>query len=431
MAKKKKKEKLLFQSPKGMRDIMPNDQFYWDKVRGAINKVAEIYGFSRIDTPIVESAELFERSGKATDIVEKQMFFLKAKGGDRLVLRPEGTAPIVRAYFEHGLAKAPQPIKLFYFGPMFRYEQPQAGRFRQHYQAGFEILGGDANPVYDAEAILASYGLMEELKIKNLVVKINSLGCRQCRPLYVKKLQEYYRKRKNLICKDCRYRLAIRPLRLLDCKKEKCVELKSGAPLIVDKLCRDCREHLKEVLEYLDGVSLPYSLDPYLVRGLDYYNKTVFEFFLATEEENKPNIALGGGGRYDYLSEMIGVKRLAATGSSIGAERLIEAMKFYKPTVAKKEAEVFLIHIGKEAKKKGFVILEQLRRAGIRAMEIFGKESLRSQLRVADSKKSRLALIFGQKEVFEESIIIRDMEGGAQETVPLKKLTEEVKKRLR
>ena len=427
----KKKIKLLFQSPKGMHDILPGEQFWWEKIRKAANKVADFYNFLRIDTPIVEAADIFERSGKGTDIAEKQMYSLKMKGGDQLVLRPEGTAPIMRAYLQHGLSKFKDPLKLFYFGQMFRYEQPQQGRFRQHNQVGFEIIGSTNEPIYDAQVILALFRLIEELKIKNLTIQINSIGCRVCRPAYVKKLQSYYGSQKDKLCRDCQRRLKTRPLRLLDCKQEKCAGMKDSAPIIVDRICNICKKHLKDVLEYLDEISLPYTLNPYLVRGLDYYNRTVFEIFSESSA-----IALGSGGRYDYLSEMLGGKKTFAVGGSVGVERLVETMKSQgilggQRSGRKSDAKVFLVHIGEEAKKKNLVLLESLREAGIKTMEMFGRESLGSQMKAADKERAALALIMGQKEVFEESVIIRDMGSGAQEIIPLKKVAEEVKKRLK
>lgn len=428
MKKSESKKKILLQSPKGMHDILPNEQLYWEKIRRAARKIAEAYDFLRIDTPIVESAEIFERTGEATDIVEKQMFFIKAKGGGKFVLRPEMTAPVIRSYFQHNLSKLSQPLKLFYFGPLFRYEQPQAGRYRQHYQAGFEIIGGEDEPSFDALAILVSFRLLEELKIKNLIVHINSIGCRQCRAAYTKKLQEYYRTKKDKICKDCLRRLPIRPLRLLDCKNESCHPVKAEAPLIIDKLCASCKKHFKGVIEYLDIVSIPYSLNPYLVRGLDYYNRTVFELFSETENSNT---AIGGGGRYDYLAEMLSWPKTNAVGGSMGIDRAVEIMKHQGiAPLPKTEIKVFLIHIGDEAKKRNFAIFEELRKAGIQATESPGKESLKAQLRAADKAGVLLTLIIGQKEVFEESVIIRNMKTGNQETVPLQKVVDEAKKRL-
>ncbi len=428
-AVKSKKEKVILQSPKGMRDILPNDQPFWEKARKSVNKIADSFNFLRIDTPILETADIFERTGTGTDIVEKQMYFVKSKGENRLVLRPEGTPSVMRAYIQHGLSKISQPIKLFYIGPVFRHEQPQSGRFRQHHQVGFEILGGNSDPIYDAVAILILFRLLEELKIKNLIVQINSIGCKSCRSAYVKKLQEYYRNKQSKICKDCHQRFPVRPLRLLDCKNETCAQIKTGAPLIIDRLCNNCKNNLKAVLEHLDELKVPYSINPYLVRGLDYYNGPVFEIF--TEQSSEINFALAGGGRYDYLAEMLGGTKTFAVGGGMGMERAIEVMKFQQLAgLAKNELKVFLVHIGNEAKKKNLIIFEELRKAGIKVSESFGKDSLKSQLRVANKANAILTLILGQKEVFEETIIIRNMKTGVQETVPISKVVEEVKKRL-
>lgn len=429
-AKRDSKDKAqIFQSPKGMHDILPQEQPWWEKVRGVVKEIAEFYNFSRIDTPILESIDIFERTiGEATDIVEKQMFVLKSRGKDKLVLRPENTAGIVRAYLQHGLSRVSQPIKLYYLGPFFRYEQPQAGRYRQFYQAGFEIIGAEQDPIYDAQIILATFRLAEELKIKNLIIQINSIGCKNCRPAYKRKLQDYYKTRQNKICKDCKRRLFINPMRLLDCKNEECEKVKENAPIIVDHLCTACRSHFKATLEYLDVLALPYTLNHHLVRGLDYYNRTVFELFV-----EGPNIALGGGGRYDYLGEMLGAKKaiMPAVGVALGIERLIEAMKSQEINVASKsKAKIFLIQMGDPAKKKAITVIEEFRRGGLRIIESLGKDSLNAQLKLADKEGVEIAMILGQREVFEDSIIIRDMKSGVQETVPLIKAVAEVKKRL-
>ncbi|MFA5098651.1 MAG: histidine--tRNA ligase [Candidatus Paceibacterota bacterium] len=427
--KPEKENKNSLQSPKGMRDILPSEQPLWEKVKKASQDTAGFYNFLRIDTPILEKTEVFERGvGVSTDIVEKEMFNVKTKGGDRLVLRPENTAGIVRAYFENGMSRMPQPTKLYYFGPFFRYEQPQAGRYRQFHQYGFEILGGEDDPVYDAQIILAGIRSLEELKIKNLSLQINSVGCRNCRQVYRRKLQEYYRRFSGKVCKDCKRRVSINPLRLLDCKNEKCLPIKEDAPAMINYLCAPCRSHFREVLEYLDSLSVSYSLNNFLVRGLDYYNRTVFEIY-----SESSLAALGGGGRYDYLAELLGVKKsgLPAVGASFGVERIIELMKTLEINgLVKPKAKVFLIQIGKPAKKKAFSLVEEFHKAGIKVIESLGKESLRAQLKVADKEGAEMALILGQREVFEESIIIRDMKSGVQETVPLTKVVDEVKKRI-
>ncbi|MBI2038345.1 MAG: histidine--tRNA ligase, partial [Candidatus Nealsonbacteria bacterium] len=270
-------KKLKFQSPTGMHDILPEEQKYFEKISDVVKDTADFYGFEKIDTPILESAELFLKGvGMSTDIIEKQMFLLRTKGGDTLALRPEGTSPVARAYIEHGMMNLPQPVKLWYLAPFFRYEHPQAGRFRQFWQFGFEILG-EFSPALDAQVIQIFYNILKELKLKNLVVQVNSIGDSACRPYYKKILVSYFKTRVNSLCSDCRRRLKENPLRILDCKEEKCQRIVAGSPQIIDHLCEPCHRHFKEVLEFLEEMGLPYHLNPYLVRGLDYYTKTVFE----------------------------------------------------------------------------------------------------------------------------------------------------------
>lgn len=415
------------QSLKGMHDILPADQPLWDRLRRNMREIAEFYGFARIDTPMVESAALFTHSvGEDSDVVEKQMFRIAAKEGD-LVLRPEGTAPIVRSYLEHGMSHLPQPVKLWYEGPMFRYEQPQAGRFRSFHQLGFEVIGGEDDPAYDAQVILASLRVIEGMKLKDVSVAVNTIGCRICRPAYRRELVEYYRNKTKLLCADCVRRLKTNPLRLLDCKAEGCAALKAHVPIMVDHLCRACHDHYRLVLEYLEEMKIAYVLDHALVRGFDYYSRTVFEF----TAEGAPN-ALGGGGRYNYLVELLGGRGTSAVGVALGMERIIELVRARGISFpAKARAKVFLVAIGGLAKKKSFTLIEEFRGAGIDIAEALGKATLKAQLRCADREDVPLALIFGQKEAFEGTIIIRDLRSGAQETVPLEKIAETVRKRMK
>ncbi len=418
---------LPFQAPKGMRDILPQDMPLWEKFEKEAKQITEFYNFSKIETPILENLDLFVRGiGEGTDIVEKEMFVVRTRGGGKLVLRPEMTAPVVRAFIQHGLHRLPQPQRLYYLGPAFRHENPQSGRFRQFHQLGLEILSGEgeSDPVYDAEIVIASYHLLEELKIKNLVIQLNSIGCRTCRPTYKKKLSEYYRGKD--ICRDCKLRLQINPLRVLDCKNKNCQPIKAGAPSVLDYLCAPCKSHLKRVLEFLDEVKLPYIMNSQLVRGLDYYNRTVFEIF--TEEGD---LALAGGGRYDYLSEMLGGRPVSAVGVAIGIERIIEIIRStYTNGLNSHKAKVFLVYIGDVARIKSLSLIEDLRKNRIPVAQALGKNSLSSQLEVAQKAGSPLALIFGQKESHEGSIIVRDMESGVQEVVPLTKIADELKHRL-
>ncbi|MDP3947288.1 MAG: histidine--tRNA ligase [bacterium] len=417
-----------FQAPKGMHDILPNDEAVWERVMKAAREVADDYNFSRIETPILEHAEVFLRTlGESSDIVGKEMFMLKTRGSDRLVLRPEGTAPIARAYIQHGMSHWGQPLKLFSMGPMFRYEQPQSGRFRQFYQIGFEILGGESDPIYDVQVIVVLYRLLEELKIKNLSIRINSIGCRVCRPLYRKKLADYYKGKEKQLCKDCERRLTTNPLRLLDCKSENCQKFKAETPSLLDNLCHACNSHFKSVLEYIDELSLPYVLDPRLVRGLDYYNRTVFEIYAEGFE-----FALPAGGRYDYLVETLGGQPTSAVGGATGIERLIHIMKereLLPP--AKSKNKVYLVYVGDLAKRKSLKLLEQFRNAGIPLGEALGKGSLDTQLRIANKNQAPVALILGQKEAYEDTIIVRDMKTGTQETVPTMRAPQAIQKKLK
>lgn len=419
-------------TPKGMHDILPWEAPWWAKVHKAAEKIAGFYGFIRIETPILEQVGLLARAvGEDTDIVQKEMYTLKTKGGDLLALRPEGTAPVARAFLEHSLGKSAPLQKLWYEGPMFRYENPQAGRYRSFHQIGFEIIGGPNDPMYDAQIILSMQRLIEELKIKNIHLKINSIGCRVCRPIYKRQLQAYYKPHLKQLCSDCNRRYETNPLRLLDCKNEKCQPFKEKAPNFFDKLCLTCSTHLKTVLEYLDELSISYALDNQLVRGLDYYSRTVFEFYVDVGAGLNVG-AVAGGGRYDYLIELLGGRPTPGVGGALGVERLIEVMKAQgeemPPRIPKK---VFIIHVGEQAKKKSLNIIEELRRADISVTEALSRESLKAQLKMADREGANLALILGQKEIFEGSIIIRDLKNSLQENVPLERMIEQIKKHLK
>ncbi len=424
-------KKLKFQSPTGMHDILPNEQKYLKKIYDTVENIANFYRFGKIETPILEETEVFSKGiGLATDIVGKEMYNLRTKGGDYLTLRPEGTAPIVRAFIEHGMQNLPQPVKFWHFGPYFRYEKPQAGRYRQFWQFGFEILG-EENPVIDVQIIQILYNVLKELKIKDLIVEINSIGDNQCRPYYKKLLVSYFKSRESALCADCRRRLRENPLRILDCKEEKCQRIISQAPQGIDHLCDECKNHFKQVLEFLDEIELPYRLNPYLVRGLDYYTKTVFEIFENTEEGKKTG-ALASGGRYDGLMKALGGKITPACGGAAGIERIINIIKtktvrFLSIT----QPQIFLAQLGNLAKRKSFRLMEDFRKVKIPIAESFSRDSLKVQLAQANKLEVRYALIFGQKEALEETIIIRDMVTGKQQIVKFKKIIREMEKRLK
>jgi len=422
--------KRTFQSPKGMRDILPEEQLYWEKAKQIIKNLARAYGFEHLDTPILEETDLFIKgTGPATDIIEKEIYSLKTKGGDQLSLRPEFTPATIRAYLENGLSSWPHPVKLYTIGPIFRYERPQKGRYRQSEQASFEIIG-QQDPILDAQLIQLFFAISKELSLKNLTVQINNIGCLSCRPIYRKKLVGFYRNRKKQLCLNCQKRLQQNPLRLLDCKENECQQLAQEAPQIIDHLCDDCHNHFKNVLEFLDELALPYILNPYLVRGLDYYTKTVFEIW--PEEGRGRQISLAGGGRYDNLIKLLGGKDTPAVGFAIGLDRIVDLLKTRDIKISPRTRPViFLVQLGDLAKKKSLKLFEELRRSGLEIDSSFSRDTIKDQLKTADKIKARFALILGQKEVLDEAIIIRDMVSGVQETVPLVNITKEIKKRLR
>lgn len=422
-----------FQSVKGMHDVLPSDEPYWEKIESVSRALAKSYGFARIEPPVLEFAELYNKtSGDTSDVVQKEMYTLKTKGGDVLALRPEYTPGIARAYMQNGMSRLAQPQRLIATGPIFRHERPQLGRARQFTQIDLETLGGVSDAMYDAEIIAFFSDLLIGLKIKDPVLKLNSIGCRVCRPIYKKQLQAYYRAHEAQLCEDCRGRIEANPLRLLDCKEPECEELKAHAPSFLDKLCVNCSNHFKEVLEYLDEVKIPYELDHHLVRGLDYYSRTVFEFYASGPEAQVG--ALAAGGRYDYLMETIGGHITPAVGGASGVERLIAVMraKEISPNGASSAnaRRVFLAHAGELAKKKSFALLQMLRDKGFIVSESLSKDSLGNQLKVANKEGIGLALILGQKEIYENTVIVRDLTSGIQEAVPVDRLVDELKRRM-
>ena len=423
-----------FQAPKGVHDVLPVDGPYWDRIEGVARELGDTFGFSRMDPPILEFAELYSKtSGEESDIVEKEIYTLRTKGGDFLALRPEFTPGMSRAYLEHGLSRLGQPQKLFTIGPVFRHDRPQLGRYRQFTQVDFEILGGTNDPIYDAEIISIAVELIRGAKIKEISLKINSIGCRICRPIYKKQLINYYKNHEKELCEDCQRRLKTNPLRLLDCKEDVCIRLREKAPNILDKLCVTCSAHFRGVLEYLDEIAIPYELDHRLVRGLDYYSRTVFEIYASGKEAEIG--ALAAGGRYDYLMETIGGHLTPAVGFASGIERVIAVMRAKEIAAngvsGRKERRVFVAHAGELAKKKAFALLKQLRDAGIASSEALAKESLGAQLTAADKEGLHIALILGQKEIYEGTVILRDLANGMQEAIMNDKLIAEIKKRFK
>lgn len=427
MSVKKDFKKEIVQTPRGMHDILPEDYLYYQTIQDKSEEIAEYYGFSPIQTPHIERMELFTAAaGETSDIVEKQMYSIK--GGDNLALRPEGTPGVMRAYIEHGMHTWPQPVMFWYKGSFFRHEKPQKGRLRELQQFGLEILG-EEKAIAEATIIKTMVLAAEELGLGPISVHINSLGDKECRNTYKKELVSYYKKKGKNLCKDCKRRLVKNPLRLLDCKEEKCAELKKEAPQMVNHLCPACKDHFRETIELLEANNISYALDTHLVRGLDYYTRTVFELFAEPKEGDLGSpMALGGGGRYDYLGKIFSNRDIPACGGALGIDRLALTMKDRGIAPRqKRKPKVFLIQLGQAAKLKSFSIIDMLRKAKIPASQSISKDSLKGQLKIADKLRVGQALILGQKEAIDNTIIVRDMESGSQDTVKIEKLVEFLK----
>ncbi|NQV90511.1 histidine--tRNA ligase [Candidatus Uhrbacteria bacterium] len=416
---------------RGFRDILSEDQGRWNLIRDTVRSIAEAYSFDRVDLPILERSELFNRTiGKGTDIIDKEMYTFTDPSNRSVAMRPEATASAARAYIGHGMLDRPQPVKMWYTGPMFRHDRPQAGRYRQFYQVGFESFGVD-EPIVDAQLIVIGYKIFKDLGL-DVKVQINSIGTTECRQAYLAELVAYFRQHRSKLSDDDKRRLQKNPLRILDSKEEVTRELLDGAPQILDWLDDKSKEHFMKVLEFLEEVEVPFVLNPYLVRGLDYYTHTVFEFVLADDEGTKAQSALGGGGRYDGLVELLGGRPTPACGFALGMERISRALeaKGINP-LERPKPHVFFAQLGDASRRVGLKLFEDFRNAGVPIAEAFGKNSLKAQLDVANKLGVQFTLILGQKEVLDETIIIRDMESGAQEIVDVKKVVGLVKKKLR
>ena len=448
-----KKIKQQYKTLKGFKDVLPGQQKYWDFLYEKTRQASVDYGFRKLDLPILEDARIYIKgTGKNTDIIEKELYAFEDKGGNNVALRPEFTPGVLRAYLEHGMTNQPQPVKLFSWGPIFRHDNPQAGRLRQFNQFNFEIIGSDL-PETDSQLIVMIAGLYKSFGL-DVVIEINTIGCQECRHEYVKELNKFLRKNKSKMCDVCQDRMQKNSLRVLDCKDKSCIEVTENAPQIIDYVCVECKDHFVKVLENLDEVDVVYSLNPRLVRGLDYYTRTTFEVFLNNEshpelirienedsgvkkdkdkEDNSDDkkIALGGGGRYDNLMEILGGRQTPAIGMAGGVERVISALKFVRIEVPDpNQADVFIAQLGDEAKKKSIKMFEDMRRENIRVREAFSKSGLKPQLEIANRLGVKYTLILGQKEIIDGTIILRDMVSGIQEIVPFDKGILELKKRL-
>lgn len=413
-------------APRGTRDILPPASEVWDFVESRIKEIYKKRNFKEIRTPLFEDTELFVRGvGGTTDIVEKEMYTFNDKGGRSITLRPEGTAPVVRAYLEHKLFGQSQPFKLYYFGPMFRYERPQAGRYRQHYQTGVEVIGGDT-PFIDAEVITLGIDILREFKMEDWVLHLNSIGCRECRPVYIQELKSFFKQ--ETVCRECSARIDRNPLRVLDCKNEECAEIKQKAPSIIDFLCPACSEHFSEVQELLAEREIPFSIDPTLVRGLDYYTRTAFE--IKTSELGAQDTILGGG-RYDGLAEELGGPRAPGIGFGMGLDRFILMLEKKQTELSgSKPLDVYLVAIGdKTVQKESWKRLNLLRQAGFSADMDLLMRSPKNQMKAANRTGARFTVIIGENELEQGVIQLKDMDEGTQVEVEIGQLIDALKKK--
>lgn len=415
---------------KGMQDLTNENYYLYQGLFEKAQEVAIYYGFKPIETPILEREDLFTTSiGEGTDIIEKEMYTLRTKGGDKLAMRPEYTAGIMRAYIEHGMQTLPQPVMLYYSGSCFRHENPQRGRLRELRQFGLEIIGTEKS-ITDAMIIRTTATILEEFGLKDSYVDINSMGDKDSRAIYVRELTNYYKKHSGEICNNCTERLKTNPLRLLDCKEERCQPLKEHAPASISYLNHASKQHLKEVLENLEEAGIAYRINNNLVRGLSYYTRTVFEFIEPAIEEGQAPLTIAGGGRYDYLGRMLGAKKdTPAVGMGLGLDRVVQSAwrKDLCPRILKKP-KICFIQLGIEAKMKSLRVIEILRKAKIPIVHALSKDSLMSQLSMAEELQVPYAIIFGQKEAIDDSVIVRNMEHRSQESVKIEHLSDYLKK---
>ncbi len=419
----------MFQAPRGTSDILPEEQAYRLYIEQKAAEIARLYGYKRIDTPVFEDTDLFLRGvGGATDIVQKEIYTFEDRGGNKLTLRPEGTAPVCRAYLEHGMQNLPQPVKLYYLGANYRYERPQAGRYREFRQFGYEAIG-ESDPALDAEVIDMAWQFYVSLGINQLHLIINSIGCPHCRPQYLEKLKAYYARDNQPLCNDCKVRLEKNPLRLLDCKNDACRHLAAAAPKSYEELCPECAEHFTHLKEFLTVLGLPYEIDHCLVRGLDYYTRTVFE--IQPEIEGAQS-TIGGGGRYDGLIQELGGKPTPALGFATGIERIAANLKRQNlPVPGLPGPLVFVAYLGEAAREAAIKLCSNLRKSGYAALQAPGGKSLKAQLRQANSAAVRYTVIIGEDEIKAGTVQMREMSTSQQQNVTIEELKQILKENSR
>jgi histidyl-tRNA synthetase len=400
---------------KGLQDILPPEISVWQHIEAKSRDIFKNYGYHEIRLPIMEATDVFIRSiGETSDIVEKEMYTFKDKGGRSVTLRPEGTAPFVRAYVEHHLYNNPSPQKFYYMGPMFRYERPQAFRYRQFYQIGAEAMGIDDSKL-DAEIISMLSLILKTVGLEGLKFEMTSIGCKKCRPDYRSALKEYLGNKINRFCSDCQRRYELNPLRILDCKIPSCIESRQGSPPVIDFLCDDCKQHFDTLRHHLDLLEVPYTINPNLVRGLDYYTKTAFE---VSSESLGSQKAVAAGGRYDSMVDEFGGPDIPGIGFAIGMERIIPLLE---ETMNNAEGpDLFLCLLGHEASEKGLILAEQLRAEGLWIEINYDNSSLRSQMRKANRIGAKNVIVLGEDEIKNGEISIKNMTDGKDLKTSLK-----------
>ena len=415
---------MRIQAIRGVKDIMPDEIEKWRWVENKANQVFTRYGFKEIRLPIFEKTKLFSRGiGETTDIVEKEMYTFEDRGGEKVTLRPEGTASVVRAFIEHKMYTKQTVQKYYYLGPMFRYERPQAGRFRQFYQIGVEAMGSH-NPSIDAEVMIMLMEFFTVLGLNQIELQINSLGCNKCRPEYRETLKKSITNHLADLCENCNKRYQKNPLRVLDCKVERDIEIASGLPKITDHICNECKCHFEKVHTLLHETQIPYTINPSLVRGLDYYTHTAFE---VTSRDLGAQNAISGGGRYNTLVEEFEGPPTPCFGFALGLERLISLVPFDKMESIETNPDVFVVSLGEEAKLKVFSLVHQLRSGGISVERDYNEGSIKSQMRKANRSASSFALIIGENEIKSGTYQLKNMKDGKQSNITAESCVEEIK----
>ena len=416
---------MIINAPRGTKDILPAQIERWRFVEDKIRDICKRYGYEEIRTPIFEHTELFQRGiGEGTDVVDKEMYTFTDRGDRSITLRPENTASVVRAYLQNKLFADKSLVKLFYIGSMFRYDRPQAGRLREFHQFGIEALG-EKNPAVDAEIILLAVDFLRSLGLNDLNLKINTVGCPKCRPVYRQKLQHFFSDKLDVLCHDCQTRFEKNPMRILDCKTDADKDFMQDAPKIKDCLCDECREHFNSVQQLLKVSDIDFTIDDRLVRGLDYYTKTAFEIQYAPLGAQS---AVAGGGRYDGLIEEIGGTPTPAVGFAAGIERILATLEMQNllPSV-ENQLDIFLVAVGDEAETLAFEILTKIRRAGLTASMDFAKRSMKAQMKQAGKSNAKFALIIGDDEVKNSKVTVKNLSNSEQQTINSDKVIEFIK----